>query len=191
MLRLQYETSNPIIYTVEDRIPSGSLTGTYNLILTNCQSHATASVTIWDISTYPERYNKSTITCPSILSEINTTGNTAIAGNQLICVEGNITIDKGNTLFIGTNTVILYTGTLTGTTTGSGSAVHVSSIPLSYNINTISGSYFIDLPSGYYDYSITDSNGLELEIGNLLMGPTSQTTSSYAVTESRNVYYNG
>jgi len=178
MTRLQKNTTNTFIYTIEDRIPSGSLTGNYNLILTNCQSKATSSLTIWDTSTHKDRYNKSTLICVESTGSLSTVGSLAIAGNQLICVDGDIIVGSHSSLVIGGNTVILYTGTLIGTPTGTGTTVHVDTLPLSYNINTISGSYLIDPVSGYYDYSITDTNSVELEIGNILIGPDSPTTSS-------------
>lgn len=193
MINLKRNQNNDVIFTLTEK--ESNYSGSYLMDLTNSQSNVTISgITLEDISLYTARYNEFYIVLSTLLSEFTVTSDITLNADSIYFIASNIIVDEGVTLTIPANTYIIQGSAFDiindGTIVNEGNIIQDSDITTTVETFTDSGvTYIFDLLSGYYDYEIKTADGLTtLEIGKILVGPDTESTTTYSTTDSTYIY---
>ncbi len=191
MIILEKDKLNTIIYTASEGLDAYQAQPSYdyNLLLENCQTLATVSIPIEDISTNSSRYNQSKITLMTLSNSTwSISISTLIMTGQVKIWYGNIVIDgRTGGKLTNNGTLIVMDGTITGDFVNNGIYLNIDYSQGLYVGNDV---FLINMDAGFYDYKIYDANyNSILEVGNILIGPyTASTPTQYTPTKTNKVY---
>lgn len=184
MIRLQQEQTNYIVYTAtEFETTHIGADYDYTLYLTNCQDFKIYALPIYDVSQYKTRFNESSITLMTLTASNWDLDTYTITASEVKIVKGDVNI---STSLTNEGTLIVF-GSINGTFSNTGT-YSTATYSQAYYFNQ--KSYLFNMPYGFYDYTIYDNNNTSLEIGNVLIGPLSQTqsTTTYTPVDTKIVY---
>lgn len=159
MINVNKNTLTEIFYTASEL--DTATASTYILSLKSYETQQITGITISDISTYTERYNKSKIYSTSILESYIVSTHSIVDTNDVVVLSGDIDVPAGATLSV--NGYIIMSGTYSGNIISDENITLVSSIDDYYSIDGIS--IITRLNAGFYDYTIKNILDDELEYG--------------------------
>jgi hypothetical protein len=178
MIILKQNWNNSVIYTASSMLDTPS--DTYVLKLTNCQTNSYLTASIYDISEYKYRYNKSYVELVTLPEENWEVATASIDEDVVKFIRGDVEI-SGHLEIEGL--LVIFDGEITGSYTGD-----VIKTTYSQVYTLAQTTYIFNLGYGYYDYIIYKTELNPLEVGNILVGLYTQTAISYGADIQKIIY---